>query len=109
MYIKIINCTRDDYWYKDMIGTVFEVKFYDEPSRSYVVDNIDGTGNTMGSIFKGDYEIVDDYEDHELFIPPEPPKTEEEIRYESLQNELELTQNALNEMLMNMMSMKGGE
>lgn len=109
MYIKIINCSRDDYWYKDKVDVVFKVKFYDESSKSYVVDNIDGTGNTMGSVFRGDYEIVDSFEDHELFIPPEPPKTEEQLKYEQLQNELEITQNALNEMLMNMMSVKGGD
>ena len=84
------------YWYGSYIGKIFDTKFYDEPSSSYVVDNIDGTNKTMGSIFDGDYEEVTDFNKEDLFIPPTPPKTEAQL----LREELEMTQIVLNEILM---------
>ena len=106
MYIRIINCSDETYWYNEHVGKVCKVLFIDEPTSAYVIDNIDGTGDTLGSVFPGDFEEVTEFLDEELFIPPEPPKTEEQLKYEQLQNELEITQNALNDMIM--MNMLGG-
>ncbi len=100
MYIKVTRCSDDEYWYYPYIGKVFYTKFYDDASSSYVVDNIDGSFNVMGSIFDGDYEEVSEFHEDELFIPPTPPKTEAQ----SLREELEMTQLVLNEILM-----KGGD
>ncbi len=100
MYIKVIKCSDESYWYNDYIGKVFEPKFWDDISKSYVIDNIDGSFNVMGSIFDGDYEEVYEFHEDELFIPPTPPKTE----VQSLRDELEMTQLVLNEILM-----KGGD
>lgn len=108
-YVKIINCSSDQYWYLNHIGEVFKVSFIDSETGAVVISNIDGSGNMMGSIFPGDFEECVEYEQSELFQPPEPPKSEEQLKLESLQNELEITQNALNEMLMVMMSEKGGD
>lgn len=84
MYIKVINCSDDTYWYKEYIGKVFIPKFIDEPTEAYVIDNIDGTGNTMGSIFPGDFEEVIDFSEDDLFIFPDPPKSQTEILQETL-------------------------
>ncbi len=100
MYIKVLKCSNNEYWYRPHIGKVFDVKFYDESSSSYVVDNIDGTHNVMGSIFDGDYEEISNFSKEDLFVPPPKKKTEEQL----LREELEMTQLVLNEILM-----KGGD
>lgn len=101
MYIKIVKCSNEEYWYKKYVGKVFEPSFFDTVSNSYVVEKIDGTPNTMGSIFEGDFEEVSQFDESEIFVPPTPPKTEEQLKYEKIQAELEITQTALNEILMN--------
>ncbi len=96
MYIKIIKCSNESYWYSNYIGKVCKTIFYDDNSSSYVVDNIDGAGKMMGSIFEGDYEEVTEFNEEDLFVPPTPPKTEAQL----LREELEMTQSVLNEILM---------
>lgn len=100
MFIKIISCSDEKYWYKDYVGKVFSPSFVDTPTGAQVIENIDGTGNIMGSVFPGDFEEVNDFFESELFLPPTPPKTKEELELENLKSELEITQNALNEILM---------
>ena len=68
MYIKVIKCSDESYWYNDYIGKIFEPKFWDDISQSHVVDNIDGTGNVMGSIFEGDFEVVEDFDENDLLM-----------------------------------------
>ena len=99
MFIKVLQCSKDAYWYKDLVGTTFEVKFRDEGTQSYVVDNIDGLG-TLGSIFDGDYEEVEEVSDEELFTSPE-HQDEKDIEIQRLKAEIEVTQSALNDLIMN--------
>ena len=100
MYIKVLQCSKDTYWYKDLIGTVFEVKFRDDGTESYVVDNIDGLG-TLGSIYDGDYEEVEEVGEETLFLAPQPEPDEKDIEIQKLKTEIEVTQSALNDLLMN--------
>lgn len=99
MYIKVLQCSNEEFWYKNYVGTTFEVKFRDEDTKSYVIDNIDSFGS-MGSIFDGDYEIIEEVDENEIFTTPEAQKSERDLELENLRAELEVTQTALNEILM---------
>lgn len=111
--VKIISCTGPYDWYKDKIGEQFELRFLDKHQDlnqdfndkidteftkkhvDFVVDRHLSTGE-LGSIYSGDAELIevsDDFivRDEEL-VPTE---------YDMLKEELAITQDALNEIIMN--------
>lgn len=112
--LKIISCTGPYSWYKDKIGEQFEVKFMDNPKKhnfeigtdeintelinnqlDYVVDMCNSRGD-LGSICYEDAEIFE-VEDSVKIRDFEKIPTETE----TIRTELEMTQNALNKILMN--------
>lgn len=112
--VKIISCTGPYSWYKDKMGEQFEVKFMDNPKGytfetgtdeintepinnqlDYVVDMYNSREN-LGSICYEDVEVFE-VEDSVKVRDFEKIPTETE----TIKTELEITQNALNEILMN--------
>lgn len=84
MFIKVIKCSNENYWYDNYIGKEFETISIDEEMDAYIVDNIDGTGKSMGNIFFEDCEVIDEISRENAFVPPQPPKTKEQILQETL-------------------------
>lgn len=84
-YIKITQAThRYSDWYKNLVGKEFEVFYKDNDMGCYVIENIDGTGNVRGCIFFEDCVEIDSITEENKFIPPAPPKTQQQIMQETL-------------------------
>lgn len=84
-YVKTIQATNPHSgWYKDLVGKEFEVMCTDENMKCYVIDNIDGTGKVRGCIFFEDCVEIDEITEKNKFIPPTPPKTQQQIMQETL-------------------------
>lgn len=109
--IKIISCTGPYDWYKDKIGEVYEFKFMDNPIKTDTEDELDGamqvqpmdyvvdkamSNGELGSVFSMDAEVIEVSDD---FVIREPEIVPNEI--DQLKAEMEITQIALNEILMN--------
>lgn len=57
MKIKIIKCSRKDYWYNNLVGKIYEVE--DGKHGAIVVEKIvDKRGTTSMLIVEGDYAII---------------------------------------------------
>lgn len=84
MFVKIIKCSSENYWYRDLVGKEFEIEKIDKNSNSYIVENIDGKNTMMGSLFFEDCEEIQDISNENAWIPPIPSKTKEEIMQETL-------------------------
>ena len=102
--VTINQCSDDTMWYLTKIGENYEYLFTDEFDGAYVVI-IDMNNNieSRGSVLPDDCtitEVPDDYVIRPIEIVP----TETEVlksRVTKLEEELEVTQSALNEILMN--------
>lgn len=110
--VKIVSCTGPYDWYKDKIGEVYEFKFMDNPIKKeidhgeidpnmgvqpmdYVVDKAMSNGE-LGSVFFADAEVLE-VDDDTIIREPEIIPTD----IDKLKTEMEITQIALNEILMN--------
>lgn len=68
MYIKIIKCSNENFWYSNLINKEFEIVEYDDLHKEYIVSNIDGTNKTKGSIKAEDAIEIEDINEGFRFL-----------------------------------------
>lgn len=102
--VTITGCSDERMWYLTKIGENYECLFIDEFDDCYVVAmNVQNNEVIRGSVLPEDCDVTEVPDDY-IIRPVEVVPTETEIlktRILKLEEELEVTQTALNDILMN--------